>query len=311
MTVVQATLQWVDIVCTIVLAGGFIAEAIADLPSSRGRRLMRGAAGALAGTLLAELAITAARMAPMSSDRGFALVVEVLSTRWGWLWMLRAAGLGALSAGLAVRRRVGYALLAAVWLFARSLQGHAGAHGLFPALIDWLHLLAAVAWLGALIQLSVRFGNVSAAQVGRVRTLATVSVLTIVPSGLYAACLHVPDVDRLLWSPYGQTLVVKLGFVVPLLILGAINHFRLAPRLFGGQKDAARMLGSVVRVELVLAGVVLFCAALLGMLPMPHGSTKQFCVSTLMSAVGSGTTAKSAIGHPLSLSLQPQLRMPD
>ena len=269
MTALLVTVGWLDLLSTIVLAGGYISAMLIAPPSRDGRRAIQWAAVLLATTLLAELAVNAVRMAAISSTAGLVFVEEMLGTRWCQLWFARCAGLA-----LLLLLRVGSrpaAAVAAFWLALRSLQGHAGAHGTFPAVIDWVHLLAAVSWLGSLLQLALLRGATPLIIAERVRRLATIAVVAVVPAGLYGAFLHIPSLDRLVNSPYGRTLLVKLSLAAVLLCLGAANHFRYVPALLRHRDSAAqRQLRRVVRWEVVIAVLVILMSALLGVLPMPH-----------------------------------------
>jgi len=268
-TVLLVIAGWLDLASTVVLAGGYLSAALIAPPGAGGERTIRWAGAVAAVALLAELALNTIRMAAIADSSGFAFVGEILATRWAELWGARCVGLGLLLSLRVGSRPAG--VLAAIWLGLRSLQGHPGAHGMVPAAIDWLHLLAAVGWLGSLVQFALIPGIPAPATVKRVRRLATISVAVLVPAGLYGALLHIPSIDRLLNSPYGRTLLIKLTLAAGLLALGAANHFRYVPALLR-QRDStvARQLRRVVRWELVIAAVVLLMSALLGVLPMPH-----------------------------------------
>jgi putative copper export protein len=263
-TLALAVAGWLDLVASLVLVGGLVAGALVAPTSRAGSRALGGAAALLAVALVVELVLTTVRMAPASDLEGVSLTTALLGTQWGRLWIARVVGL----AVLALRPR-GAAVLGVVWLAARSFQGHAGAHGTVPALVDWAHLAAAAAWLGALVQVAVD-GEACPPVARRVRTLATVGVACLLPAGLYGAFLHVEHLHLLVDTPYGRTLLAKLGFVAAILALGAVNHFRNAPAVERGEPDAAAPFLRTVRRELVLAAVIVALSALLGQLPMPH-----------------------------------------
>jgi len=265
-----AALGWTDLAATILLVGGLVAAALLAPPSRTGRGLQGRAAAALALVLPAEFALTALRMHQVSGVRGAALVVDLLQTRWGRLWVGRSVGLAALVAG----RRLPpgpLAALGAAWLLLRSFQGHAGAHGVLPAVIDWLHLLAAAAWLGGLVQLALVPRPVPVEVAARMRIQATAALAVLVPAGAYAAFLHVRHLALLTGSPYGETLIAKLALASVLLVLGAVNHFGHVPAMQRGEPRAEARLVRAVRLEVVVGAVVLALTALLGVLPMPHG----------------------------------------
>jgi putative copper export protein len=261
---------WLDLVATVLLAGGLVFAAAVATPAEAGRRTMRVAADALAPVLVASFALVGIRMHEVAGGEGVGFVGRLLAMHWGRYWIGRAAGLVVLRVGLAAARPrwTLLAVFAVPWLLLRSSQGHAGAHGTVPALVDWAHLAGAAAWLGGLAQMALLADDVPAA--ARLRRLATAALALVVPAGVYAAFLHVPSLDRLLHTPYGQTLLAKLALVAVLLTLGAANHFRHVPALVAGDAVAAVRLRRTVRMELVLAAVILLLSALLGVLPMPH-----------------------------------------
>jgi putative copper export protein len=205
----------------------------------------------------------------MSSVSGVAFMVDLLNAHWGRLWLLRVVGLAVLVRGL---RSSSWwcAPVAALWLMVRSFQGHAGAHGTLPALIDWVHLLAAVTWLGGLLHYALQRDPMPVQIASRLRMLSTAALLVLLPAGVYGALLHVPSLDALLKSPYGRALCGKLVLAAVLVGLGAANHLRYVPALWRGEPAAPRALYRVICVELVVGLFVLLLSALLGVLPMPH-----------------------------------------
>jgi putative copper export protein len=196
---------------------------------------------------------------------GATLIWDLLRARWGALWALRCLGLAALASSTRLD-----AVLAAPWLLLRSLQGHAGAHGTVPALIDWLHLTAAAVWIGSLVQLILLPRPLPPVVAERIRIVATVALAVLLPAGVYGAVLHVQRLDTLIRSSYGLALLVKLALAAVLVALGAANHFGHVPAMRRGESAASARLVRAVRVELVVATVVLLVTALLGTLPMPH-----------------------------------------
>jgi putative copper export protein len=267
-----AGVGWLDLGATATLAGGLVYGRLVAEPSAAGARALRVAAGLLVLMLLAEFTLTALRMRAVAEMGTAAVLADLPATRWGRLWIVRMLGLGIMAMALRVPRP-SWSLLAplgAVWLLTRSFQGHAGAHGTLPAVIDWAHLLAGSAWLGGLVQLELAPDDPTPHVALRVRALATAALALVIPAGIYAAFLHVPSLDRLFDTPYGRSLLVKLVLVAVLLGLGAMNHFRHVPSLVGGRTGAGSELRRTVRIEVMLGAVVLLLSALLGVLPMPH-----------------------------------------
>lgn len=259
---------WLDLAATTVFVGGALFAAFVYPPSRSGRRVVQGAVAVLPLALLLELVLTVLRLSPLAAVHGWSLLWDVMTTQWGTLWMARCVGLLAV---VACRLGSGpQVALVAAWLLARSLQGHAGAHGTLAAVIDWAHLLAACAWLGSLVQFSLLSGDDFVAAMPRLRRLVTIAVVALLPAGVYAALLHVPSVDALVNSAYGRVLLIKLALAAVLVALGASNRIRHVPALLIEQRPRPKHLRDTVRMEVVVGTVVLLLSALLGALPMPH-----------------------------------------
>lgn len=273
MTAALTAVGWVDLAATTTLAGGLAYGTLVGAPSDAGLRALRAAAVVLAFALLVEFGLTALRMQQVAGVSGLRLLVDLVAAQWGRLWIVRWIGLAAIAVGLGARRASWslLAALAAAWLLARSWQGHAGAHGAVPALIDWLHLLAAATWIGSLVQLALLPRPTPGPVARRTRTLATIALAVLIPAGVYAAVIHVQRFDMLIGSPYGEALLAKLGLTAVLLSLGVVNHFRHVPAMLRGEAAAPARLSQAVRASLGVAALVLLATALLGVLPMPHG----------------------------------------
>jgi putative copper export protein len=260
---------WSDLAATTVVAGAVIFAALIAPTSRAGRRAASAAAVLLATTFAIELVTTAIRLQSLAQVDRVTLVIDLLNTHWGRLWMLRVGGLLILIRARAPSRR--FAAFAALWLLARSFQGHAGAHGSVSALIDWVHLLAAVTWLGGLLQYVLLPRSTSPAVASRLRAVSTWSLLALVPAGVYGALQHVASYDALVTSAYGRVLAAKLILAATLVGLGAAAHFRYVPALWRAQPAAERGLHRIVTLECCIGIVVLLMTALLGVLPLPHG----------------------------------------
>jgi copper transport protein len=177
---------------------------------------------------------------PLSQATFGRLLAAVATTPYGHalLWrlaVLLAAGrlLFAVTRGGARGRWVLFAGggLGAAYAFSVALAGHAGAgteRGL-ALLADSMHLTAMSAWLGGLAFLSVALMRTSrldhlAVAVPRFSRLAFTSVVLLVVTGGYQAWREVGSFDAALATPYGRLLLVKLGFVLLLVGLGAVSR---------------------------------------------------------------------------------------
>ena len=135
----------------------------------------------------------------------------------------------------------------------------------------WLHVVALTLWIGSFLPLAYALQH---AQESRLLTLFSrwipAILLVLILSG--AALIYV-QFDQLasLWeSRYGQVLSAKLILVLLLLGLGAYNRYRLTQAVLQKRSDARQALRRVVRLEYMLAVLILAVAALWRFTPPPR-----------------------------------------
>ena len=209
------------------------------------RLLIVSSLGELVGRILA---LSGLPLVPSLS----VLPIVLLRTHYGWVWCVRVAALVALWIGWRVGRRhlssrtVPAVMLGAAALLAltRSASGHAADWGdmSLPELMDGLHLLAGSLWGGGLLVLASTVLPVLCRDTAQRRVLladiarrfsvlASLALAGVLVTGLYNAWLRVGTVQALGNTAYGRTLLVKLLLVLPLLTLGALNHYLSVPLL--------------------------------------------------------------------------------
>lgn len=149
--------------------------------------------------------------------------------------------------------------------FAWVGHAHVATHDRIALTLLSLHLLSVTFWLGALGPLLViargsgsqilgvvaaRFGRIAVAVVG-VLVAAGVALLSCLLGSLSA-----------IWSTdYGRGIGAKIALVAGLLGLAALNKLHLTPRLVAGDDRAARVLARSLRLEIVVAGLILVATA--------------------------------------------------
>jgi copper transport protein len=219
----------------------------------------------------------------------------LLESRFGLLWWARIL-LGLILAARLVadarsrrtpagRARWVDAALGVALVVAFALGGHASGARELPAVavgVDAIHLAAAAVWLGGLAQLVGLLpailgtspdarATVARVLVPRISGLALVAVGVLIATGVFSAWEQAGTFEAATTTAYGQTLLLKIGVLLPLLAIAGVNRFVLRPRLVAGLslERLTRRFGSLVRGELLLGGVVLGFAAALGSLPPP------------------------------------------
>jgi len=197
-----------------------------------------------------------------------------------WRWSLIVAALLMVCAFArlpSTARGVGLVGLSTVLMFCEAQLSHAVDHGGMAVLIYLIHETAAGSWIGALLGLWLvaRRGQPSPDWVTRaarmVSTIAAWSVAALVLSGAYTAYRGLGlSIDRLLYSSYGRTLVVKVVMFCAVLSIGAYNRERLIPDV--AAPGTQRILLRNVGIESLLLGIVVVgLAALLANTPPAGG----------------------------------------
>lgn len=246
--------------------------------------MLAGAGVALLGSVVALVYQT------MSAAGGFSfseLWTIVEGTRFGHLWIARVVLLLALAALVTYESLwddppspllAGLALALSGGVFLTiSLNSHASAQttGRTTAIaVDWIHLAASSVWIGGLLAVLVAmiYGTHGVARderreafaltISSFTTIAIVSVVILVVSGLYSSWLQVGNLIALRETSYGQTLLIKIGLTILLIGLGAVNQRILGPRM----RQAARggvHFGRAIAAEVMLGIGVLFAVGLL------------------------------------------------
>ncbi|MEV5599924.1 copper resistance protein CopC [Streptomyces sp. NPDC052299] len=145
-----------------------------------------------------------------------------------------------LTFGLAIGGAVIAAGIAGTW----ALAEHAST-GIQPGIampVDVLHLLAVAAWLGGLVALLTalyRTPDLTSAAVRRFSTVAFVSVVVLVATGVYQSWRQVGTWSALTGTGYGQLLLVKVGLVVVLVGAASMSRRWTGKLAEGGVAPAA------------------------------------------------------------------------
>ena len=194
---------------------------------------------------------------------GYALVAGLLYLAWltertGLLWAAFLVGLG-FASGL-------------------SLSGHSAAdagHSWVSQLADWVHLAAAVLWIGGLVQLVAvvwpAAPELRRGAFARFSRLAAVLVALLLAAGIYLSVLRLPRLSDLWEVGYGRILLVKLALVALALVWGAFHRYLVAPALDlpGAHGLIARLPRSLAGESLVGVAILLVAAVLVDSKPPP------------------------------------------
>jgi copper transport protein len=215
----------------------------------------------------------------------------------------------------------GALLAAAAVLTIPGSSGHAGQtspRGL-SVFVDWLHLVSGSVWVGGLIGLLVLWRALPAGRrvaglalvVPRFSTVALPSVLALLSAGTVATIIHMPAVNALWKTSYGQAIIVKVGLLGAAVLFAATNRLRSKPRLVAARdrgelgEPAARLLRRMLGGEAFLVMGAVFTAAVLSSLaPPPPAFAEQ---NAALAQVGPGRVAKTVnrAGYLLQVLVSP------
>jgi putative copper resistance protein D len=254
----------------------------------RFRPMLRGMA--LIGALLSVAGLMLMTRA-MSGETALAalwphLQMMLLETDVGLAWAVRMIAL------IVVLIRPGAWLASvagAIALASLAWSGHGamdeGTLRFWHFLSDILHLLAAGAWLGAMLALvlmargpldDARIRSLAFA-VRRFEWIGAAIVLTLSISGVVNYLFIVgPRLDEVLLGTYGVLLTIKVLLFAGMLVLAALNRFHLGPALAQALRNghyviAANALRRSVVVELAIALLIVALVAWLGTLSPEAG----------------------------------------
>ncbi len=224
----------------------------------------------------------------------------VLDTRPGLIWLARHGVLLVLAAFLTIRASLtdrknwiaarGEVLLLGM-LALGLVSGSSHAAAVTPdtarALAwDVVHLLGTGVWVGGLIPLALvlRMASHDAGAdarpyavllARRFSHVALATMIILVASGVMNALVQVESMAGLMGTTHGRLLLAKLGVLLSIIALAAVNRRRLLPALGGSGvtagRPAMRRLAAFVGLEVVLALVLLaLVAAMTLVVPARH-----------------------------------------
>jgi len=228
------------------------------------------------------------------------LIQLLLGTRYGWLWLIRFA-LVWLIAALFVWKPLGtplLATLAALVLLSLALAGHSAAVQslpLFAVLADWVHLLAASVWVGGLIQwvgwwpalrrLEDAQRTLLLAELApRFYSWAFFSAAVLLLTGFHLTSRHIPNLETVWSTTYGQAFMVKHLLLLALVGLAAINLLWIGPSFTKTPQEGRLSLWKGFRrlmsLEALLAAGIVFFAGTLTLVPPPAASQEPRSASS-------------------------------
>jgi len=235
----------------------------------------------------------------------WSVISNVLSSRFGWVWGIRAVLFALSLAALRLRRHAAFTWwlvgVSAYAVATPALAGHASIQSpvwaFFPA--DVAHVLAASVWVGGIacvvFALPVATRAVEPARrtailvevLGRFSPLALAAVGVLAVTGVVQAYIDIRSLNALTHTTYGELVLLKTGLLGLLIGLGAINRERVIPTLRrlveagSTPGETGVLLRRSTRGELAaMACVFAVTAALVAFAPPIDAATGPFALNT-------------------------------
>ena len=293
-----APVRWLEFVALLAVLGalGFRHAVLPPLAvrgvptkdaAERARRIGRRAAALYVAAALVRLWTESVAMS-VDDALQLAIVRQLLgATAWGFGWIAGFAGAVVLAIGWSLPRRVAgliglpLALTGAFGMLAApALSGHAVASRYFiPSVtLDMLHVAAAGLWIGGVVMVllvgvpamrALPEGNRDAALkalVSSFHPLALFCAPLVVLAGVAMSAIRLGSIAALR-TPYGTTLLWKVGLFALVIGMGGYNALRARKRL--GTPEGTRHFVRTGSAELIFAALVLAATTILVMSPVP------------------------------------------
>jgi putative copper resistance protein D len=171
--------------------------------------------------------------------------------------------------------------LAGSLAWAGHAVGAEGIEGIVHPAADFVHLVAAAAWVGTLLPLALLLtaaGHDAAsfviARIAIVRfsNLGIASVATLLVTGSINAWYLAGSIPALTETDYGRLLLLKIALFLVMVAIAAFNRLRLTPQLVHGANgtasaDALRRLRRNASLEVAIGAIIIAVVAALGTNP--------------------------------------------
>lgn len=191
------------------------------------------------------------------------------TTLWRSVGLIGAATVAMFSSNLTLRKRSKYvrqALLVIcllVFSYSYTLVGHVSDMGVIEKGLLMVHVMVMAWWFGALYPLKKACNTLERGELFQLMEgfgkQASFMVSLLLVAGLLVAIQLVGSVDALLWSHYGQTILVKLLLVTCILTIAALHKLKLVPLL--KSNDGREVLSKSISIEIYVAVAILLVTA--------------------------------------------------
>ena len=202
----------------------------------------------IAGTIVTQAALLTGKGLSAATDG--VVLRSVLSDKLGWASVVLLLGLAAVHLSTDTGRLLASQILAFYGGLAVTVSFALWGHDT-QAPYRWLsigsdivHVTAAAVWLGGLVGLVVVLRRraphpvrSTAGIVSRFSTAAAISVVALIVAGGTMGWIETGSIEALWRTTYGQLVLVKVAITACVLVMAAVNRFRLVPAIVAGAED--------------------------------------------------------------------------
>lgn len=258
-----------------IIAPTAMRDTSSDITQGLRRRLTTLLRGSAVVALLVGILWLLAQAADMAAASGIlgairATPIALFNTQFGQALLVRGVAILAVVtlAGRLTKRGFVFAAIlpAAVAVVAQSWMGHPGAaDGKDLLFASMAHVLAAGAWLGALVPLYLVVkatpGPGAARAAARFSWIGQLAVVVLAVTAWLQGIPLIGSEAGLLGTPYGRLASFKLVLFGLLFLIAVVNRFKLSPALQGTDAArASRHLTTSIAIETVLGLLVVLAA---------------------------------------------------
>tara|TARA_B100000989_G_scaffold290775_1_gene264351 strand:+ start:214 stop:1089 length:876 start_codon:yes stop_codon:yes gene_type:complete len=156
------------------------------------------------------------------------------------------------------------------------IMGHSNLKGISTQVLVIIHLICISFWLGSFLPLrqmclNKKFSSLIIVS-EKFGVYAVFYISGLMFAGLIFSYILVGNINALISTSYGNILLIKLFFVFVILLIGALNKFRIVPYMKNNYDEGAKKLKTSIQIEMIVTSLILFFTSILTTtLPTPVG----------------------------------------
>ena len=160
-----------------------------------------------------------------------------------------------------------YLLGTSILVISFIVVGHSFSSGIYSQLLVIVHVICISYWVGSFLPLRHICTINNCKNLHKVAhnfgVYAVIYISLLVITGLIFSYILLGGVSPLITSYYGNVLLIKILLVSIILMIGAINKFKIVPNIKVNQLDGQNKLKSSIEIEMIITFLVLLLTSIL------------------------------------------------